>query len=265
MLNPLLQCLPEVDEKIQSASRVALFLDFDGTLAPIQADPANAQLSQEARDVLRRIAQQDFVFTTVISGRAVEDLYTRIRLDGIVYAGNHGLEIFGRGLRFVEPAADARRDQMQRLSEALADDLQAVPGVIVEDKGLSASIHYRGAAEADVPAIEDAVRYAVAAAGAWFRTQPGSKSIEIVPRTGWHKGAAVQWINRHLGENGLLPIYLGDDYSDEDAFAVLGDGVTVKVNGAIATCARYRVPDPDAVYQFLLWLESRVAARSPVA
>lgn len=259
MLVPLMQSLAEVDAKIQTAGRVALFLDFDGTLAPIAEDPTAAQLSPDVREVLRRIAQQEFVVTTVISGRAVEDLYTRIRLDGIIYGGNHGLEIFGRGMRFVEPAADARRGQMQRLAETLGAGLRPFPGVMVEDKGLSASVHYRQAAADQVPAIEDAVRYAVASAGAWFRLQPGRKSLEIVPRTGWHKGAAVQWINRQLGENGLLPIYLGDDYSDEDAFAVLRNAITVKVNGPIATCARYRVPDPYAVYQFLLWLEGRVA------
>lgn len=262
MLKPLLQFLPEVDERIQAAHRVALFLDFDGTLAPIVDDPATAQLSSEVREILVRIAGRDSIVTTVLSGRAVEDVYVRTRLEGVIYGGNHGLEIFGRGLRFVEPEADARRHELRRLVEVVAAKLRHVPGVIVEDKGLTTSIHFRQAAECDVPAVEEAVRSSVAPAGAFFRLNNGRKVFEIVPRTGWHKGAAVQWILAHLDESGVLPIYLGDDNSDEDAFAVLTDGITVRVGGPPASCAQYRVPGPAEVYQFLLWLESRVAERS---
>jgi trehalose 6-phosphate phosphatase len=265
MPNALMQSLLEVDERIQAAGRVALFLDFDGTLAPIVADPAAAQLSAATRDALQRIAQQHSIVTTIISGRAVEDLFVRIRIEGVIYGGNHGLEIFGRGLRFVEPLANARRDQLRRLTEVVMAKLRHVPGVIVEDKGLTASIHYRQAAEFDLPAIEEAVRTSVAAAGALFRLNTGRKVLEIVPRTGWHKGAAVQWIIRHLGGDGLLPIYLGDDNSDEDAFAVLTDAVTVRVSGPPETGAQYRVPDPATVYQFLLWLQGRIAPRPTAA
>jgi trehalose 6-phosphate phosphatase len=261
MSKPLLHFLPEVDARIQSAGRVALFLDFDGTLAPIVPDPVNAHLSDTVRAALQRIVEQDSVVTTIISGRAVEDLYVRVRVDNVIYSGNHGLEIFGRGLRFVEPEADARRGQLRRLTELLAGRLHHIPGVRVEDKGLTTSIHFRQAAEQDVPAIEQAVRASVAAAGSWFRLSSGREVFEIVPRTGWHKGAAVQWILEHLNSGELLPIYLGDDNSDEDAFAVLKDGVTVRVGGPPATCAQYGVPGPADVYRFLVWLEDRAAAR----
>jgi trehalose-phosphatase len=197
----------------------------------------------------------------VISGRAVEDVYVRIHLERVIYAGNHGLEIFGRGLTFVEPEADARRDQLRRLAEVVAAKLRLVAGVLVEDKGLTTSVHFRQAAEIDLPGVEEAVRSSVAAAGALFRLNTGRKVFEIVPRTGWHKGAAVQWILAHLKMTGLLPIYLGDDNSDEDAFAVLTDGITVRVGGPPATCAGYRAPGPPEVYQFLQWLEGRVAMR----
>ena len=261
----LMQSLFEVDEKIQAAGRVALFLDFDGTLAPIVEDPAEAQLSADTRETLQRIAHQERVVTTIISGRAVEDLFVRIRIEGVIYGGNHGLEISGRGLRFVEPAADARRGQLRRLTEVVMAKLRHVPGVIVEDKGLTASIHYRQSAELDRPAIEEAVRTSVAAAGALFRLNTGRRVLEILPRTGWHKGAAVQWIMRHLGPGPLLPIYLGDDNSDEDAFAVLTDAVTVRVGGPSETCAQYRVPDPVTVYQFLLWLAGHTPQRPATA
>ena len=261
MLKPLLQSLPEVDARIQEANRIALFLDFDGTLAPIVDDPAAAKLASEVRDTLQQLARQESLVLTVISGRAVEDVFVRVRIEGMIYAGNHGLEIFGRNLRFVEPEADARRDSLRRLREVVAAKLRHVAGVIVEDKGLTVSVHFRQASEIDFPAIEDAVRSSVAAAGALFRLNSGRKVLEIVPRTGWHKGAAARWIIGHLGEDGLLPIYLGDDNSDEDAFAVLRDAVTVRVGRPSASCANYGVPGPAEVHQFLQWLEARVAMR----
>jgi trehalose 6-phosphate phosphatase len=259
MLKSLLQCLPEVDSRIQSANRVALFLDFDGTLAPIVADPSTARLSEVVREALQRLVERESIVTTVISGRAVEDLYVRIRVDNVIYSGNHGLEIFGRGMRFVEPAADARREHLRRLTELLMGRLRHIPGVLVEDKGLTTSIHFRQAVEGDVPEIEEAVRASVAAAGARFRLGTGREVFEIVPRTDWHKGAAVKWILKHLSEDGFLPIYAGDDNSDEDAFAVLPDGVTIRVGGQPVTCAHYSVPGPAEVYRFLVWLESRAA------
>ena len=261
MLKPLLHSLREVDSRIRSAERVALFLDFDGTLAPIVADPATAQMSDAVRDALRGLVERDSIVTTIISGRAVEDLYVRIRVENLIYSGNHGLEIFGRGLRFVEPEADSRRPQLRRLTELLAGRLRQIPGVIVEAKGLTTSIHYRQVDDKYVPAIEQAVRASVATAGAWFRMSVGHEIFEIVPRTGWHKGAAVKWILQQLGE-GLLPVYIGDDNSDEDAFAVLPDGVTVRVGSQSATCAQYVVPGPAEVYRFLMWLQDRVAEES---
>jgi trehalose-phosphatase len=265
MLKPLLHSLAEVDAKLQAATCVALFVDFDGTLAPIAADPAAVHLSEVVRQALQRVAERESVITTVISGRAVEDLYVRVRLENVIYSGNHGLEIFGRGLRFVEPEADARRDRLRRLTELLEGRLRHIPGVLVEDKGLTTSVHFRQADESDVPVVEQAVRAGVATAGAWFRLNTGREVFEIVPRTNWHKGAAVKWILTQLYDgrgDGVLPIYLGDDNTDEDAFAVLPHGVTVRVGGQAATCAQYGVPGPAEVYRFMVWLEGRAAERS---
>jgi len=251
-----MQSLSEVEKRIRAAGRVVLYLDFDGTLAPLVPDPASARMDPATGETLRRLASHSRLMTTIISGRAVEDLYARIRLDGLIYAGNHGMEIRGRNLRFVDPAAAARREQARRLSGELAARLRSVPGVLVDYKGLTASVHYLQAAESRIPEIEAVVRAAVKAAGAGFRVHPGKHAFEIVPQTGWHKGAAVQWINRQLGNGDLLPIYLGDDHSDEDAFAVLPDAVTVKVDGAPPSRARYQVKGPSEVAGFLSWLES---------
>jgi trehalose 6-phosphate phosphatase len=259
----LAQVISEAKDRLQSAHNVSLFLDFDGTLVPIAADPRVPQLDPDTAKTLKLISGQGGLVTTIISGRAVEDLYCRVRLEGFIYAGNHGLEIFGRDLRFVEPLASSRREPLGMLCRELATRLEPVAGVIVEDKGLTASVHYRMVAIADLPQIETAVYEAVARYGALFRVNPGRKVLEIVPRTDWHKGAAVRWINSHLAERPDLTIYLGDDSTDEDAFNVLPDAITIKVGGSAVTGAQYLLPDPAAVHEFLLWLAIHEGLRLP--
>jgi len=249
---------------MRRADRVSLFLDFDGTLAPIEADPASPRLDPHMATTLRLMAGLDSMVTTIISGRAVEDLYARVRVEGLIYAGNHGMEIFGRGLRFVAPDAAAAREPLGRLCEELAERLRTFDGAMVEFKGLTASVHFRRAAAADRENIENTVRAAVGPAGGLFRLNAGRKVWEIMPRSGWNKGTAVEWIDGHLRgrvEEKALTIYLGDDSSDEDAFAAITDGITVKVGVAPPTLAAHRLPDPAAVHEFLLWLAVRRAAQ----
>jgi trehalose 6-phosphate phosphatase len=244
----------EVTRRATSGSQFSLFLDFDGTLVPIAATPATPQLDSQTRETLRRIANKHFCVTSIISGRSIEDLYPRIRLDGLIYAGNHGLEIRGRDLEFVQPLAAACRDRLRQISANLITTLRPVAGVYVEDKGLSASVHYRQVGQDDVGRVEDAVRNAVAREGNCFRMNAGKKVFEIVPRTNWHKGAAAQWINHQLGLNERQSIYIGDDTTDEDAFATLSEAITVVVGETAYTGAEYQLPGPQAVHEFLNWM-----------
>ena len=261
MSGSLTHVISEIRERVQGASLVSLFLDFDGTLVPIDPDPRAPQLGDDTAGTLRMISRQKLVVVTVISGRAVEDLYSRVRLEGVIYAGNHGLEIFGRNIKFVEPAASACRDRLKRLCEEVAEALAPIKGAFVEFKGLTASIHYRMAGIEDYPRIQVAVFTAVARASTLFRVNYGRKVLEIVPRTSWHKGSAVRWINSHIGDGQALSIYLGDDSTDEDAFAALPEAVTIRVGCIESTSARYHLPDPASVHEFLLWLAIQGAAR----
>lgn len=248
------QVATEVKERIKTADRISLFLDFDGTLVPIEADPASPRLDSGTAETLRLLLGRDSMVTTILSGRAVEDLYCRIRVEGLIYAGNHGLEIFGRNLRFVEPCAAANSKQLEQLCNEIAVELKSFSGVFVEFKGLTASIHFRRAAVSDRPQIEHTVRAAVARTGRLFRINRGRMVLEIMPRTGWHKGAAVRWINSQLGDGEILAICMGDDSSDEEAFAALPDAVTIKVGVRGPTHARYQLKDPVAVHEFLTLL-----------
>jgi trehalose 6-phosphate phosphatase len=261
----LARLVSETKQRIQNAPRISLFLDFDGTLVPIEADPKAPRLDERTASTLRLMASLDSVVTTIISGRAVEDLYTRVRLEDLVYAGNHGLEIFGRNLRFVAPEASAAREQLAHLCEDIRERLESVAGAMVEFKGLTASVHYRKTAVEDRQMVEDTVRALVSRSGGLFRLNPGRKVFEIMPRSGWHKGMAVCWINRQLSQQHgeeILSIYVGDDTSDEDAFSVMPDAITIKVGNAPLTLASYQLPDPKSVHEFLLWLAFQKATQA---
>ena len=257
----LAQLIADVKSRLSAASWVSLFLDFDGTLVPIAPEPSEPRLDGDTAEALRSIASQEFLTVSIVSGRAVEDLYGRIRVEGLIYAGNYGLEIFGRNLRFVEPLAWSRREEMKALSDLLAAELRGVPGALVEYKGLTASVHYRRCAQEDIAGVRAMVRTSVARYHGLFRVTMGRKVLEIVPDTEWDKGAAARWINSQLNEKPALSIYAGDDTSDEAAFRALSDAITIKVGAALATCARYQLPDPSAVKEFLFWLSASEAAR----
>jgi len=254
MLSYLVDIVAEIQHRIRTAERTFLFLDFDGTLAPIEADFAAVSLDPGIVQVLAALSAQPSLVITIISGRAVDDLLRRVGLQSLLYAGNQGLEIRGRDLHFVEPLSEARRTRLERLANEIAARLSPIAGAAVECKGLSASVHYRQAAESDYNRIQDSVKTAVSRDATMFRLIHGLKTIDILPRTNWHKGAAARWIINRFGGAQALTIYLGDDAADEEAFLFLPDAVNIKVGGAQPTRARYRLPHPAAVHEFLRWL-----------
>jgi trehalose 6-phosphate phosphatase len=251
---PIAEIVDNIEARLSAAERISLFLDFDGTLVPIEPDPRSPRPDQATVDILKKLAGWEFLVTTIISGRAVEDLYSRIRVEGIIYVGNHGLEIFGRNLHFVEATAWDRRGELERLTEELSALLGPIEGALVENKGLTASVHYRQAAPENFPRIQEAVRTTVSRYDPLFLVTPGRKVLEIVPATNWNKGSAVEWINDQLGCRRVLSIYAGDDNTDERAFRTLPDAVTIKVGHLPETDARYRLPDPGALQELLLEL-----------
>lgn len=259
MFHCLFQHSTNIEADLRAADRVSLFLDYDGTLVPFVRNPAEAQLDEQTRETLARISRKRGVAVTIISGRSLSDIHARIGLEGVTYAGNHGLEICGGGLRFIEPTAAARSDELAQLSTRLAADLRRFAGTVVEYKGLTTTIHYRQAAVREIGKIEDTVRAALQHAADSFRAASSKMAIEVVPRTGWHKGKAAAWINQHLGGN-PLSLFIGDDETDEDAFRALPEAITVRVGSCTVTAARYWVADPSAVHDFLTWLGDHVPA-----
>ena len=226
--------------------RLALFLDYDGTLTPIVERPEDAVLAEETRAVLRRLAGRHAV--AVVSGRDLEDVRARVAVEGITYAGCHGFEIAGpRGSR-VHGAAAAAAPQLAAAADQVAHDIRGLPGVQLERKRFTLAVHYRRARDADVPAVRDAVARAQARHPA-LRVTSGKKVFELQPDVDWDKGRAVLWLIETLKLQEAMPVYIGDDVTDEDAFrALAGRGVGIAVQEVPrATAARYVLRDPAAV------------------
>jgi trehalose 6-phosphate phosphatase len=249
----LFDCLADLATTLKTARRVALFLDFDGTLAPIVEDPDQAAMPAESREHLLALTRRTRFRVSVISGRSLADVERRVGLRQLIYAGNHGLEIRGPGISFLEPGALSRAPRLQALGHDLKIRLRHETGSRVENKGLTLSVHYRKVREADRNRIRRIVADAVAPVQDLFCIGEGLEVLEIRPRVAWTKGSAVRWI-LSLEDAGTLPVVLGDDVTDEDTFAELEDGITVRIGSPASTAAHYRLDFQEAVNEFLAWL-----------
>jgi trehalose 6-phosphate phosphatase len=242
-------------EPVSKASHIGLFLDFDGTIAPIVSTPSSAKLDPTVRTLLEQLKGLPNITVGVVSGRLLQDLRSRTAIDGLIYVGNHGLEIEAGEIRFREPAAEALRRELKCVSLQLKLALDGVDGLEVEDKGLTLSVHYRKVHED----MQDWVRdIALETAGKYqsFRSQEGKKVVEIRPRLDWDKGRAMRWLLKEVLPPSALPIYIGDDATDEDVFGAIPQGITIRVGGvpATGTRAHFVLPDVQAVARFLSWL-----------
>src|SRR6185295_14958024 len=178
---------PEIAHRI-AASRLALFLDYDGTLSPIAPRPDLATLPEATRDVLVRLAAHHPV--AILSGRGRDDVAALVDLPQLTYAGRHGFDIRGPGLE--HEVGEGIPATIARVAAELAAELGAIDGVLVEPKRFSVAVHYRLVRPAEVPAIEAAVARAAERTG--LRQVGGKKVFELRPDIDWHKGEALLWL-----------------------------------------------------------------------
>lgn len=255
--DPLLSHLDHLRNRISSANNVLLFSDFDGTLTPIREHPNDCLLDPRVGRTFAALAAQSRVFVGIVSGRELGDLRHRVQVDGIAYAGNHGLEIEGAGFSFREPFAESIRDAMQGLAYELTRTLSDIPGAWVQDKGLTASVHYRQVASTDVARLQEIVHTVTEpyVDAHQILVRSGKMVLEVRPNVDWNKGRAVEWLARRLVPHDSQPLllYFGDDDTDEDVFKMWREAITVCVGKQHATAARYFVCGPSDVHVFLHW------------
>jgi alpha,alpha-trehalase len=244
--------LPRIERRL-SGRRLALFLDYDGTLAPIAPRPELAVLADDARAAVKRIAVN--APTAIVSGRGLEDVADLVQIDELFYAGNHGFEIRGPAHTTIAHVPGREfEDDIARFAERAAVRISEVPGAWIENKRLSLSVHYRATPTDRVAEIE-------AALDEWLTEAPrlrkhhGKMVFEIRPKIDWHKGRAVAWLLEamKLDTPDVLPVYIGDDITDEDVFRELrGRGMSVLVaESPRDSDASYRLKGPEEVPRFL--------------
>lgn len=191
-----------LDRLAADPSRAAVLLDVDGVLAPIVPRPGDARVPDDTRAQLHRLART-YALVACVSGRAGEDARSVVGVPELTYVGNHGLEL--------DPEA-------AQWSERLAAFLATVTWPRIEDKGLTASLHYR-----DAPDEKEARRQLDAvgerARGAGFVARYGRKVLELVPPLAADKGTAITALLER--QNLKRALYAGDDSTDLDAFAAL--------------------------------------------
>lgn len=263
-----LQSTPLVGEardallKRMIGKRIALFLDYDGTLTPIVEDPAAATLGKGMRAALSRIAA--LVPVAIVSGRDLSAVQGFVHDDALYYAGSHGFDLAGpNGWQEVVEKGKKFLPALEAAATALEARLGSIEGARVERKRFSLAVHFRQVAAAQEAAVAQAVRETIAEHDD-LRASAGKKVFDVKPRVDWHKGRAVLSLLTKLDLDGddVLPIYVGDDTTDEDAFRSLshrGLGVVVRDDTDRPTSARFALYGTDDVEGFLSWLADAVS------
>jgi len=240
---------------------ISLFLDFDGTLSPIAETPARAELPPESREILSRVSM--LYPTAIITGRALADIREKVGIYyGITFAANHGMEIRSDPSRVVPDGfemdydiGDEKRAALRGAALLLSDIEARYDGLVMEDKGMTLSLHYRLLPEGLREGFKKELDSMLLAfkGRELLRVSGGKLVIELRPRVEWNKGRAVEWIFARKPFSGTYPVYIGDDETDRDGFKAVRElGASVYVGG----------PDGEALYHmeqgsvaaFLRWL-----------
>ncbi|CAN4087619.1 unnamed protein product [Withania somnifera] len=279
-LNEHPSALSSFEEMMDAAKGkwVVMFLDYDGTLSPIVNDPERAFMSDLMRSAVGDVAK--LYPTAIISGRSRQKVYGFVKLDDVFYAGSHGMDIMGPAIQansydgkyqckaldkkgneltVFQPAQDFLPSIEKMLNE-LEETTSEINGALVEDNRFCISVHYRHVLQEDLGLLEKKVQTLVAKYPGFHLTR-GKKVIEIRPSIKWNKGDALVYLLETLGfanSSDVLPIYIGDDRTDEDAFKALkcrGQGYPIIVSSSPRdTLASYSLRDPSEVLSFLIRL-----------
>ncbi|XP_031263078.1 trehalose-phosphate phosphatase B-like isoform X3 [Pistacia vera] len=244
------------EQMIEAAhgKKIVVFLDYDGTLSPIVQDPDKAFMSDKVNGF--------------------------VQLKNVAYAGSHGMDIStpfgslnnekhphesrsvgeqGNEIVHFQPAQEFL-PTIQKIIQVLEERLKTVKGAMVEDNKFCISVHFRRVHEEDLDSLKEMVNSTVEAYPN-FRVSGGKKVLEIRPCINWDKGRALEYLLDTFGFNScsdFLPMYIGDDKTDEDAFKVIqriGRGYAIIVSSIPReTEASYSLRDPGEVMSFLMRL-----------
>lgn len=255
---------------IGDTHKLALLLDYDGTLAPIATHPDLAVIPTETKNILQRLSNISDVYIAIVSGRNVNNVKDMVGIEGITYAGNHGLEILHPdGTKFIHPMPTEFQDKVGTLLAKLQEQV-CRDGAWVENKGALLTFHFREVPVHKRAKLERQAKELVEAAG--FKVGTAHCAIEAKPPVEWNKGRASIYILRTAfgvdWSERIRIIYVGDDVTDEDAMMALkGMAATFRVTSSniVKTSAERRLPSTDSVLTLLKWIERHFSKRTPTA
>lgn len=237
---------------------IFLFLDYDGTLAPIAEIPNKAVIPKETKEILEELSSKPNCKLAIISGRSLKDIKDKIELKDIIYAGNHGLELEGPKIKFKSPVPIAYRKILDKIKADLNKKLSLIKGAFIEDKGLSLALHYRLVDKKQTREVKTVFHESVIVSliKNRIKVKSGKMVLEVRPPIEWDKGKVVLWLlarQRFISKShDVFPIYIGDDLSDEDVFKVLKNmGLTIFVGKPKVSYANYYLRDTQQVAKFL--------------
>jgi len=269
MMKHLFEDWETIQSRIQQGQNLFLFLDYDGTLTPIVSRPELALCPPEIKRLLEELRDLPNVYLAIISGRSLNDLRAKVGVPRIFYVGNHGLEIENPGGTHKKVLSLTRTRELKNITQNLQNSLKEIPGILLEEKGPILSVHYRNVPQKFFDQIPQVLKKELQQWKGRWKMASGKMVFEIRPDIDFHKGEAVREILKPFPSLGLLPIYLGDDQTDEDAFRVLkGQGVSVLIGpSGFSSEADFFLRNPDEVQEFLLRCRKvrRSATRRPGA
>jgi len=242
------------DPKLECGLRsFFLFLDFDGTLVPIQNDPTKCVLSPGMKGYLEAISLSGNASIAILSGRTVSDVKKKVQMKNIYYGGNHGLEISGPNLSYTHPDALQGKHVIDKICRKIENEICNIEGALIEKKKFGFTLHYR-LANKEGKALIKSTFYKIIAES----TEPqaisilrGKKVIELAPKIFWDKGKAALFLLQRQKKN-YLPLYVGDDITDEKAFEALRErGLTVRIGKSKKSAAQYYLKGQWEVSRFL--------------
>ena len=249
----LFEEIGEVRKKVQQADKIFLFLDYDGTLVPIKPRPELAVFPPSTKKLIKKLWGCPKIYLAIVTGRTLKEIKKLIDINGIAYVGNHGFEIEYEKKCWIHPVSAQISPTIRKIIYNIKDYTKEIYGVLIEDKGLIVSIHYRLATDKSAREIKKIVYKVISPYHEMFCVGSGKKVYEIRPCVDWHKGKAILKVSRLLGitENSLK-IYIGDDLTDEDAFEVLGEkDISVVVGHKESSRAQYFCKNSGEVEEFL--------------
>jgi trehalose-phosphatase len=242
---------------------IFIFLDYDGTIVPIQEKPKQAILPESTRLLLDEIAQHPNTYVGIVSGRSMKDIRRMVNLTSLFYIANHGYEIYSRKFKWRHPIVTDIVPILKKLRTNFEKALKAIYGVLIENKIITLSIHYRQLSGTPVSTLKKILKHKMQMQTRFLKISSGKKVFEIKPKINWNKGKAIFKLIELFNVTAKpLIIYIGDDRTDEDAFRLLPkEAFTIYVGSNFSSKAKYLLNHPNEVILFLKKLNHSLVLR----